>query len=232
MPYTRTWNAAYEASPAAGDLVSEGDDKIRNLKTDVRERLAKDHYMDITGTDADHGEHSKVTLRTGSAPTLAADKIFLYAKDVSAKAELFCMDEDGDEVQLTAGGVMNGTIPSGTKMWFYQDTAPVGWTLDSTPADALLAVKGGSAAYDTTGGTQAGTWTPTGHTHGAGTFGVSGTTSAGSSGYGSGAYNLYSMQLYPHTHTFSASVTGTSASGNEAATYRPLAQVGIICTKD
>jgi hypothetical protein len=104
MAYTRTWDAAYEAYPAATDLVSEGDDRIRNFKTDTRERFAKDHYFDIAGTDADHGEHSKVTLRTGAAPTQAADKGILYAKDVSAKAELFYRDEDGDEVQLTSGG--------------------------------------------------------------------------------------------------------------------------------
>jgi hypothetical protein len=232
MAYTRTWDAAYEALPAAGDLISDGDDKIRNFKTDVRERLAKDHYMDIAGTDADHGEHSKVTLRVGSAPTHAANKGFLYAKDVSAKAELFYIDEDGNEVQVTSGGVIPGTLPSGTKMWFYQNTAPTGWTVDSTPADALLAVKGGTAAYNANGGTQAGTWTQTGHTHAAGTFGVSGTTSAESGGYAQGAYNVYNFTLAPHTHTFSAAVTGTSASGAEAATWRPLAQLGIICTKD
>ena len=106
MAYTRTWDAAYEAYPAATDLVSEGDDRIRNLKTDTRERFAKDHYFDIASTDADHGEHSKVTLRVGSAPTQAADKGMLYAKDVSSKAELFYRDEDGDEVQLTGGGVI------------------------------------------------------------------------------------------------------------------------------
>jgi len=66
--------------------------------------MAKDHYMAIAGTDADHGEHSKVTLRVGAAPTQAADKGMLYAKDVSAKAELFYRDEDGDEVQLTDAG--------------------------------------------------------------------------------------------------------------------------------
>ena len=35
MAYTRTWDAAYEAYPAATDLVSEGDDRIRNFKTDI-----------------------------------------------------------------------------------------------------------------------------------------------------------------------------------------------------
>lgn len=107
MAYTTTWNAAFEATPAAGANVSGGDDRIRELKEAVRERMEKDHYWDETGTDADHGEHVKVTLRVGSAPTQAANKGIIYAKDVSGKAELFYIDEDGDEVQITSGGSLN-----------------------------------------------------------------------------------------------------------------------------
>jgi hypothetical protein len=107
MPNTDTWNAAFEAVPADGDLVSEGAERIRDTKLAVRERLAKDHYLDVAGTDADHGEHLKVTLRVGSAPAAVADKGFIYAKDVSTKAELFYRDEDGDEIQLTTGGIIN-----------------------------------------------------------------------------------------------------------------------------
>ena len=59
---------------------------------------------------------------------------------------------------------------AGTKMWFYQDVAPAGWTLDAVPGDELLAVKGGAQAYNAAGGTVAGTWTVAGltkdaHTH-------------------------------------------------------------------
>jgi len=59
---------------------------------------------------------------------------------------------------------------AGTKMWFYQDVAPAGWTLDVAPGDELLAVKGGAEAYNAAGGTVAGTWTVAGltkdaHTH-------------------------------------------------------------------
>lgn len=67
----------------------------------------------------------------------------------------------------TLGAAAAG-IASGNKAWFYQDAAPVGWTLDATPSDALLAVKGG-ATY-TTGGAQAGTWTQLNHTHGIGSL--------------------------------------------------------------
>lgn len=117
MAYTHTWNAAYEAEPAAGDPVSGGDDAMRSIKLDVRERLSKDHYFEVAGTDADHGEHVKVTLRVGSAPAAVADKGMLYAKDVSSVAQLFYRDENGVEYQLTgiggSGGSSKVAVPSG-----------------------------------------------------------------------------------------------------------------------
>lgn len=39
MAYTRVWNSAYEASPAGGDQRNTVDDRIRDLKTDIRERM-------------------------------------------------------------------------------------------------------------------------------------------------------------------------------------------------
>jgi hypothetical protein len=55
-------------------------------------------------------------------------------------------------------------FPAETKMYFYQNTAPIGWSIVSV-TDKLLAVKGGSAAYNTTGGSTAGTWTQPSHVH-------------------------------------------------------------------
>ncbi len=109
MSYTTTWDAVFEASPSDTDLASEGAARIREERVALRERLEKDHYWDPAGTDADHGEHKTVTLRTGFTPTAEADKGKLYVKDVSEKAELFYIDEDGNEVQLTAGGVAKVT---------------------------------------------------------------------------------------------------------------------------
>ena len=86
MAYTRTWNAANEASPADSDDRSAGAEKIRHLKVDIRERMEKDHYMAIAGTDADHGEHKQVTLRSAAAPTYQASKVIVYAKDVDGVA--------------------------------------------------------------------------------------------------------------------------------------------------
>ena len=60
MAYTDTWNAAFEALPADANDIDEGADRIRDSKLAIRERMEKDHYMAIAGTDADHGEHKWV----------------------------------------------------------------------------------------------------------------------------------------------------------------------------
>lgn len=108
--HTNTWNSAYEASPADADPVSEGASKIRALKGDIRERLAKDHYFDIAGTDADHGEHKFATLREQSSkPTVTTNKGAIYAKDVSGVTELYYENDAGTEAQITSGGAIKGS---------------------------------------------------------------------------------------------------------------------------
>jgi len=101
----------------------------------------------------------------------------------------------------TAGTVCQGNdarfIPAGTKMWFYQNTAPMGWVIDSTPADAILAVKGGSAAYNVNGGMAAGTWTHPTHTHTGPLH-----THTGPLHTHTGPSHAHS--ILTHTHTFSA----------------------------
>ncbi len=141
MSYTRTWNAAYEASPADGDNVSEGAERMRDAKTDVRERFARDHYMDPAGVDDDHGEHGKVSFHAPLAadPNAAVDKGFLYTKDVTyldennvehTRAELFWKDEDGSALQVTAGGEFDGDTLD-------MDYAPANYTPDASPEEAL-----------------------------------------------------------------------------------------------
>jgi len=122
------------------------------------------------------------------------------------------------------------------KMWFYQNTAPTGWTIDATPEDALLAVKGGSDAYNVDGGNQAGTWTQPNHTHTYNTV-IAHThpylSKPFTGGYGAGTGSgVTSTGSDSKTTTSTGSASGTTAGGATAATYRPLAQVGIICTKD
>ncbi len=175
---------------------------------------------------------------------------------------------EGNDPRLTPAPAV---IPPATKMWFYQNVAPSGWVLNATPADALLAVRGGSGAYSGDGGTQAGTWTQTGHTH----TGPSHSHGIGSHTHNTSNHTLTIAQIPSHTHTFNGGgygaihladnagyayaggttaaagggqphnhgatgvgtgnteVGGTGATGSSAtaATWRPLAQLGIICTK-
>lgn len=238
MAHSNTWNAAYESSPADGDNVSAGAGKIRDLKQDIRERMAKDHYMAIAGTDADHGEHSKVTFQAPiSTPSNVANKGFIYGKDVSAKIELHWEDEDGDEVQLTAGGAMSTTdgfsdgtnaitFPtngmaaakfmlgtSDTIAWFYLNTAPPGWKALSTGADTVLGVSGGSGDYNVNGGNpdSSATWTIDGLSSansGAHTHTYSGTTST-KDAFDSNEAGV-NAGVGAHSHTYSGTTSGVS----------------------
>ena len=130
------WNHIYDVNtPAGGDDPKEGDDRIREVKAALQERIAKDHYFPKTGSqvsDVDAGEHKKVTLRVGSAPGAVADKGFVYAKDVDSKAELFYIDEDGNEVQITTGGIVKVPPPTSpltiSGATAFSGTSPTVWT--------------------------------------------------------------------------------------------------------
>lgn len=136
-------------------------------------------------------------------------------------------------------------IPAGTKTWLYANSAPSGWTVDETPSDRLIGVKGGSQAFNASGGTMAGTWTQPGHvltaseipahTHGAASAhthnmakgsgdvgGYYGGAAANTSSYGT------TSSSGAHTH---ASV-GTDTAHSHGSSYRPLARVGLICSKN
>jgi len=127
MAFSRTWNAAYEAQPADTENISLGAGRIRDIKTDVQERLEVDHFH---AGDAQDGEHKKLTLGAPIAtPANVANKGFLYGKDVGGKIELHWEDEDGNEIALTAAGSINA-FPATTSILFYQSAAPAGWTKD------------------------------------------------------------------------------------------------------
>ena len=53
---------------------------------------------------------------------------------------------------------------AGTRIWFHQNISPIGWSIVAGLGDKLLAVKGGSQAYNVAGGVTAGTWTQPSHT--------------------------------------------------------------------
>lgn len=121
-------------------------------------------------------------------------------------------------------------LAQGDKTWFYQNVAPTGYSIVSAASDAVLAVKGGQ--YGSLGGVKVGTWDQPVHYHAIGDHYHTGTTNTVGAAYGFGDYSVQAVP--PHNHTFTTSSAGacnTTSSGT-ANTWRPLAQVGIICQKN
>lgn len=71
------WNTAFEASPAGADDPSLGDDKFRELKGAIRERIIKEHTMNLSsGLLSEDGWHkmgSGMIYVGESAPTTRPD---------------------------------------------------------------------------------------------------------------------------------------------------------------
>lgn len=143
------------------------------------------------------------------------------------------------------------------KLWVYRNTAPDGWAIDAAVTDKVLALKGGSGAYNVDGGTTAGTWTQPdctlsvaqtpAHDHGSqqpaitvGTQNIAGVTGGGE--------NFNSIQIkasntvgdearvwtsgYLQIAATQAAHTHTSVGGgtahNHGTAYRPAAAVGTL----
>lgn len=263
-----TWN---KLKPAGGDKLRLSDEAIRENWNCLEDALGRNHTFPGTKA-ATAGEHAVVEFRDQA--TNQAQESGLVKIWNNGGALRFIGPGGTVKTLLTAGGLQS--FPSGTKMWFYQNTAPTGWTIDATPADALLAVKGGTAAFNVNGGTQAGIWvqpnhyhsindvaahghTINAHTHTIATHdhSFSGVTGANNGNYAygsSGDYTYYTKN--GHTHNFSGETggSGTLTTGNPSNrgtdlqgahdhggstgggatinSWRPLSQVGIICTKD
>jgi len=103
MAFTRTWNAAYEAIPPNTQAASQGADRMRELKLDIRERLEKDHIMNEGAED--DGKHRIITaFKQGSNPSAEAFAGILFTKEVGTSVELFYIDDDSNVFQITNQG--------------------------------------------------------------------------------------------------------------------------------
>lgn len=103
---TVSWN---ESTPAGGDSINAGDNRIRELKTQIREVIDVDHDFPSSGSAADVGQHKKVTLQEqADLGTGATGKTYLGGQTVSGKPELVYTDEDDNDVQITSGGYLLG----------------------------------------------------------------------------------------------------------------------------
>jgi hypothetical protein len=102
-----TWN---EATPAGDESPTLGDDRTRELKRAIRERLAVDHDFEASESpafgdaNATIGMHEGIRLKEqASSPTTIADQAgFWAADDGSGNTELFMRGpSDASAVQLT-----------------------------------------------------------------------------------------------------------------------------------
>lgn len=106
--HTVTWNSAFNLTPADNTKAGFGDDRFRELKTAVSERMQKDHNWENSITDGavdQDGTHTKVTMKElGSDPTNIANGGIVYPKDVGGVTELFYIDSAGNVIQLSTAG--------------------------------------------------------------------------------------------------------------------------------
>ena len=107
---TTVFSDTYDtATPTGADSPTEADDRMREIKAAVQERMDIDHFWELTGTqvsDPCAGEHRKVlfTAPIAATPTVAANHGDLRIADVDGKAEFHWTDEDEQEVQMTQVG--------------------------------------------------------------------------------------------------------------------------------
>jgi len=97
-----------ETSPAGSDALSQGDDRLREVKAQIREVVDIDHQFNSSGQDADNGKHVKVSLlEQANLGTGAVGTTLLGSQTVSGKGELLYTDEDDNDIQITDAGFIN-----------------------------------------------------------------------------------------------------------------------------
>jgi hypothetical protein len=116
---TTAWD---ETSPSGTDPMSEGDDRVRELKTQIREVIDADHIFDSSGQHLDMGKHNKVTLSTSTTPTtIQSYEGVIYTKTAGDQPELFFIDAAENEVQISTYGAIKGGV--------IQSTSIAGWQM-------------------------------------------------------------------------------------------------------
>lgn len=151
MVFRTTWNTSYEATPPDSQAKSQGAQRIRELKQDVRERLEIDHVYG-GASDSDSGKHKKITLvEQGSDPTTAANEAAIYAKDVSGVTELFWRaPSNGTVTQMTVNGAPFSPTPIGSIIGWFSSTPPTGYIglLGQTIGDVSSGASDENAEYE------------------------------------------------------------------------------------
>lgn len=160
---TDTFTLPWEVSPAAENL-SIFADGVRVYPSDFS--LSDSTTVTTSGT---YGVGVEMLFVSSAAQTGYLGLLPVPAEDGSDAGKLVWVSDEEPVYELI--NFPDVGFEEGTKMWFYQNTAPSGWAIVDGVGDTVLAVKGGSYAYNVDGGSIAGTWTietvgtVTEHTH-------------------------------------------------------------------
>lgn len=102
MPFSNTWDAAFEAAPADNEDINLGANRIRALKVAIRERMQIDHEWEDAEQD---GKHNKVTLvPQDAAPVPVTPDGALFTMVLAGHTELLYKDDLGNLMQLSQAG--------------------------------------------------------------------------------------------------------------------------------
>jgi hypothetical protein len=117
---TVSWS---ETTPAGTESKSQGDNRIRELKTQIREVVDQDHEFNSSGQGEDWGKHNQVTLiEKATASTGTTGFNLIEAVTTNGAPETVITDEANNNVVLTKVGKINSAalssenLPSGTKV--------------------------------------------------------------------------------------------------------------------
>lgn len=150
-----TWSTS---TPAGSDSLANGDNIIRELKTDIQTALRGDDTEGVEavfpGSDTANPVYRYRGLKGTTAARPTAGQYGLYVNTTL------------NTIQRDSGSAWEDVatlIPSGTKMVFYQASAPVGWTAIAVNDKFLRVVTAGGTG-GSTGGTIAAS-TSLAHSH-------------------------------------------------------------------
>ena len=226
-----------ETSPVGTDAINQGDNVIRQMKTDIRTYAAEEHVALTTVPSTLTGYHKFPAGSTGSRPSANGNSRRIYFNTTKRQIDVENIASasfpEGSPSWFDGGFPL---FPTGTALVFYQAAPPAGWTAVAINDKALRVVTSGGTG-GSTGGTNgfaaafaaSTTGAEAAHTH---TYTSTQDTDASKSG-GSGGLTFAAGGL---DHTHAVTVAGTTAAGSShthtTPNYAPAYADVVVATKD